>query len=67
MGRVQMGRMRLSVHLMSILPWGQPEPPETTLVMLKAEGVGEEPSGMGVAREEAARARVASVYFIVEL
>jgi hypothetical protein len=29
--------------------------------------VGEEPSGMGVAREEAARARVASVYFIVEL
>jgi hypothetical protein len=61
-----MGRMRLSVQLMSMLPCGQPEPPETTLVMLKAEGVSEL-VWMGVAREEAARARVVRVYFIVEM
>jgi hypothetical protein len=52
--------------LMSMLPCGQPGPPETTLVMLKAEGVSEL-VWMGVAREEAARARVVRVYFIVEM
>jgi hypothetical protein len=49
---------------MSMLPCGQPEPAETTLVILNEDGAGEE-SGTGVAREDAARARVVRMYFIV--
>ena len=33
-----MGKMPLSVQLISILPWGQPEPPETTLVIFNESG-----------------------------
>jgi hypothetical protein len=51
---------------MSMLPCGQPEPAETTLVILNEDGAGEE-SGTGVAREDAARARVVRMYFIVEM
>lgn len=56
-----MGRMPLSVQLISILPWGQPEPPETTLVILNESGAW----FVGAATVTAARARAVSVYFIV--
>jgi hypothetical protein len=49
---------------MSMLPWGQPEPPETTEVILKEDGASEE-AGTGVASDVAARARVGKRYFIV--
>jgi hypothetical protein len=60
-----MGRILLSVQLISMLPWGQPEPPETTLVILNDDGAGEE-SGTGLEREVAARASVVNRYFMVE-
>jgi hypothetical protein len=51
---------------MSMLPWGQPEPPETTEVILKDEGASEV-AGTGVARDDAARARVVKKYFIAKI
>lgn len=35
---LQMGRMPLSFQLISILPWGQPDPAETTFLMLNESG-----------------------------
>jgi hypothetical protein len=64
---VQIGSTLLSVQSTSMLPCGQPEPPETTLVILKDVGATGLASGTGLARDAAARARVASVYFIAEL
>jgi hypothetical protein len=64
---VQIGRILLSVQLTSMLPCGHPEPPETTLVILKDVGARGLASGTGLARDIAARARVASAYFIAEL
>lgn len=58
------GRILLSVQLMSMLPWGQPEPPEATLVILNVGGA-EVVSGTGLARDTAARARAVNVYFMV--
>jgi hypothetical protein len=55
----------LSVQLTSMLPWGQPEPPETTLVILNDEGAEPRVSRIGLPREAAARASVVNVYFIV--
>jgi hypothetical protein len=51
---------------MSMLPWGQPEPPETTEVILNEDGASDW-EGTGLAREDAARARVVKRYFIVEM
>lgn len=64
---VQIGKILLSVQFTSMLPWGQPEPPETTLTILKEVGASEFVDGTGLASDAAARARVANVYFIVEL
>jgi len=61
-----MGRILFSVHLTSMLPCGQPEPPETTLVILKEDGAAAAASGTGLASEAAARARVARAYFIFD-
>ena len=53
---------------MSMEPWGHPEPPETTPVILKEEGaVAGVASGRGVARESAARARAVNVYFMLAM
>ena len=53
---------------MSIEPWGHPEPPETTFVILKAEGAtAGAASGTGLARESAARASAVNVYFILAM
>ena len=46
---VQMGRMPLLVQLTSMLPWGQPEPPEMTLLILKDGGAEEASSAWGAA------------------
>lgn len=59
-----MGRILLSVQLMSMLPWGHPDPPETTLVILNVGG--ETVAARGLAADRAARARVVNVYFIVD-
>jgi hypothetical protein len=64
---IQIGRILLSVQLMSMLPCGQPEPPETTLAILKDVGAESLRSATGLACDAAARASVASVYFIVGL
>jgi hypothetical protein len=58
---VLMGRMPWSVQLMSMLPWGQPEPPEMTFLILKESGACD----VGAAVARAARARVGSVNFMV--
>jgi hypothetical protein len=58
-----MGRMPLSVQFTSMLPWGQPEPPDTTLLILKESGACAWYAG--AAKDTAARARAVSVYFIV--
>jgi hypothetical protein len=50
-----------------MLPCGHPEPPETTLVILKDVGATGLESGTGLAIETATKARVANVYFIVQL
>jgi hypothetical protein len=47
-----MGRMPLLVQSTSMLPWGQPEPPETTLLILKDGGAA---AAFGVRGEERAR------------
>lgn len=65
-GYAQSGRILLSVQVTSMLPWGHPEPPEMTLVILKDVGAMGVESGTGLASEVAAKARVASVYFIVQ-
>lgn len=61
-----MGRILLSVQLMSMVPWGQPEPPETTFVILNAAGA-EVSCGRGLAKDMAVRARAVNVYFIVKM
>ena len=53
--------MPFSVQLMSILPWGHPEPPDTTLFILNESGAWY----VGAAMVAAARARVVRMYFIV--
>jgi hypothetical protein len=53
--------MPFSVQLMSILPWGQPEPPDTTLLILNESGAW----FVGAAAATATRARVVNVHFIV--
>ena len=35
---IQIGRILVSVQLMSMLPWGQPEPPDATLLILNVGG-----------------------------
>jgi hypothetical protein len=62
---IQMGRILLSVQSMSMLPCGQPEPPETTLVILNDDGAGEE-SGTGLETEVATRAIAVNRYLMVE-
>lgn len=57
---VQMGRTLLSVQLASMLPCGQPEPPEITFVILKAGGA----VYCGAPSVTAANASEDSVYFI---
>ena len=52
---VQIGRILLSVKSTSILPWGHPEPPEATFLILKDGGAADMASGMGLARERVAR------------
>jgi hypothetical protein len=49
---------------MSMEPWGQPEPPETTLAILKDDGEASRRS-TGLANESAARAREVNVYFMM--
>lgn len=58
-----MGKMPFSFQLISMLPWGQPEPAETTLLMLNASGAWD----VGAATATAARASVASVYLIFDM
>jgi hypothetical protein len=62
---VRMGRILLSVKSMSMEPWGQPEPPETTFVILYEGGLADTESGMGFATATATRAAAVKVYFIV--
>jgi len=54
---VQIGSTVSLVQLMSMLPRGQPEPPEMMSLILKAGGATLD---VGAARDEAARARRAS-------
>jgi hypothetical protein len=62
-----MGKILLSVHLTSMLPCGQPDPPEITSTILNDDGAAsrETTSGTGLAREAAAKASVAKVYFMM--
>lgn len=61
---VQIGRILLSVHFTSILPSGQPVPPETTFVILN-EGGGVE-GDCGRAEAAAATARMGNASFILD-
>jgi hypothetical protein len=60
---VQIGRTALSVQVTSMLPWGQPVPPEMTFVILKEEGGVD--AGRGVVEARVTRARRGSVGFMV--
>lgn len=59
-GDVHMGSTLLSVQDTSMLPWGQPEPPEMTFLMRKDGGA----AFCGAAMEVAARTRKGSMNFM---